>query len=444
MNIRITYNLLIPLILLSFVSNSVSSQAPIHTPEMHPENKLTKPFLSNSHEKIGFDMRLQTDAALFMGDTYNPISNGVGIRRARLGINTEFNEKWYGEIQVDVANSQLKLKDAYLQFSPNQRWRLLAGNFKEGFSIESVTSSRNLTFAERANVISAFAPSRHMGMALHYHKSLVLAMAGIHFQDVGGIKEFTASNYNRELGNDEGISLTGRAVVMPVFNQQNSGLHFGLAGSYRTPKTDAGIAGSKRYSSRSLSAINPKKYMDTDTISQVDYVMLSGIELAAYHRNLRVQSEFIFSNVYREHALPTEQMSGWYVFGSILLFGGTNKYKPEQGCFSQPVQGKKWGDIELAWRYDYLSLNSKGNGIIRGGESKGYTLGINYYVNNNVRIMLNYAYLTHDRYANGAGSFYVGLNREGEPTKNPAEVESKLGNAGEDYSMVSLRFEINL
>ncbi|HPK06069.1 MAG TPA: porin, partial [Bacteroidales bacterium] len=90
-----------------------------------------------------------------------------------------------------------------------------------------------------------------------YHYKWLLAMGGIHFQRVDDIEERTYSlDNNKDLGIDEGYSFTGRLVFMPLYKDMNKGLHVGLAGSYRTPKTDAEAAGTMRYSTRSLTSIN--------------------------------------------------------------------------------------------------------------------------------------------------------------------------------------------
>ncbi|NTW25947.1 MAG: porin, partial [Lentimicrobium sp.] len=232
-------------------------------------------------------------------------------------------------------------------------------------------------------------------------------------------------------------------VAMPFYSDYNKGLHFGISGSYRTPKSDAEIRGAERYSVRSLTSINRKKYMDTDLIPEVDHITLGGFEFAGYHKNFRFQAEYLLSNITRKNDLPTEQFDGWYAFGSVLLFGGKYNYNTSEAEFTQPTRGKSWGDVELAFRYDYLSLNSRNDGITMGGAGEGYTFGINYHVNNNVKIMLNYAYLNHDRYANGKGKLFVGYDETGELTKDPEKVVDATGKAGEDYSMVSIRFEVD-
>lgn len=392
--------------------------------------------------KIWYDVRIQADGAMFFGDTYNPIGNGTSIRRARFGVKTEFGKHWYGEFDMDISNSELELKDAYLKYYTDN-FEAKVGNFKEGFSMESTTTSRYLTFIERANAVATFAPSRHIGFAANYNKNWFFGMAGIHFQDIGGLEEriFSEDN-NKDFGTNEGVSFTGKMVVMPWHKDTDKGLHLGIAGSYRTPKTDAEVAGTLRYSTRSLTSINRKKYMDTDLIGDIDFNVLGGIELAGYYKGFRIQGEYMMSNVHRLKDLETEKFNGFYVFGSMMLFGGKYNYNKGEAEFTQPSRGKKWGDLELAFRYDYLNLNSRMEGIM-GGSGEGYTLGLNYHVNNNVKIMLNYAYLNHDRYASGKNKLFVGYDLDGNLTRNPKLVSDEAGKAGEKFSMLAIRFEVD-
>jgi phosphate-selective porin OprO and OprP len=393
--------------------------------------------------RIWYDARVQVDGAAFLGDTYNPIGDGTSIRRARFAVKTEFLKKWYAEFDMDISNSQLELKDAYLQYSIFDGLEVKAGNFKEGYSMESTTTSRYLTFIERPMAVNIFAPSRHIGMAATFNKSMFYAMGGVHFQKVDDIEErqFSLDN-NKDFGIDEGISLTGKAVIMPWHNDPDKGLHFGISGSYREPKSDAEVAGSLRYSTRSLTSINRKKYIDTDLMGDIDYATLGGLEFAAYYKGLRLQGEYLKSDVHRLKELPTENFDGFYVFASALLFGGKYNYNTSEAEFTQPRRGKDWGDVELSFRYDYLNMNSSMEGIMAGA-GEGYTVGLNYHINNNVKIMLNYAFLNHDRYASGKNKLFVGYDANGELTRNPKLVADAAGTAGEDFHMLAIRFEVD-
>jgi phosphate-selective porin OprO/OprP len=78
-----------------------------------------------------------------------------------------------------------------------------------------------------------------------------------------------------------------------------------------------------------------------------------------------------------------------------------------------------------------------------GGSANGYTGGITYYANPNVKFMLNCSYINHDRYANGKGTLFVGTDVNGDPTKDYTKVTESGGNAGDDYAFIQGRIEID-
>ncbi len=90
--------------------------------------------------RFWFDFRVQADGAWFFGDVMNPIGNGYSIRRARLGAKAQIGKHWYGEFDMDISNSELEVKDAYLEYTFNKGVSLRAGNYKEYYSMESTTT----------------------------------------------------------------------------------------------------------------------------------------------------------------------------------------------------------------------------------------------------------------------------------------------------------------
>ncbi|MCQ2309305.1 MAG: hypothetical protein MJZ78_04920, partial [Bacteroidales bacterium] len=59
---------------------------------------------------------------------------------------------------------------------------------------------------------------------------------------------------------------------------------------------------------------------------------------------------------------------------------------------------------------------------------------------NNVKIALNYQYVNNDRYANGKGKLYCGLDANGNATKDYTQVVGD--DAGVNYHMLLARFQI--
>ncbi len=387
------------------------------------------------------DNRLQFDMAAFSTDTYNPIGNGAEIRRARFAVKAILYKNWYGELDLDFAGSKLELKDAYIKYTfDSGDYNIKVGHFRESFGMETLTSSRYVVFMERS-LISKMDASRSLGMQANHWADRYSLSGGIHFGNVGELEETTyAQDKNKDFGIDDGYSFTGRAVYRPIVDDEKV-LHLGLAGTYRTPKTSAEFPDSFRFSTRTHSNINRKKYIDTDDILEVDYATAIGLELAGAYKGFMFQSEYKNTGVTRKNDLESATFDGWYAQAGYLLFGGQYNYARADGEFTRIQRGKSYGELEAVVRYDYVNANDF-DAEIYGGSADGIALGLNYHFNANVRFMLNYAYNNHDRFANGKGKLYVGHDSDGNLTKDPFAVVESDGDAGEDFSMISCRFEI--
>ena len=393
--------------------------------------------------RLWFDIRIQLDGQIFSKNTMNPIGNGANVRRARFATKTNLTKNWYGELDLNFANGVLELEDAYIQYDFLNGVAMQVGNFKERFSMSETSSSRYLNFLERPMVVTTFAPSRHLGLQASWSAPKFFTAGGVFFQEIKDAETRTfVEDNNKDYGRDEGVSLTGKFALQPFGDNTNYGGHVAYAMSYRQPKTsqDPAEYGGIRYSSRSLSSINRKKYLDTDVIPDFNHSVLSNIELAAFYKGLGIQSEYIKTQVHRDNSLSTIHFNGFYAQASYLLFGGKQFYNKNEAEFSQPYIGKKWGDIEATFRYDNIDMNDQG---IYGGSAEAYTGGVNFYTGKNVRIQVNYSYVNHDRYASGKKKLYVGHDLTGSLTKDPTKVADAAGAAGEDFGMLGIRFEIN-
>lgn len=392
--------------------------------------------------RFWFDIRLQVDAAAFMGTTPAPIGNDIILRRLRFATKSQFTPHWYGELDLDLSKASVELEDAYMQYS-NGDVAVKLGNAKEVFSMETNTTSRYLTFMERPLSTQALTPSRRLGLsAATSLPAGFRAFGGVFFQDIGDNgKIVSRADNNNTFGANEGYSLTGKLIFRPSFNNEYGGVHLAGARSYRTPKLDD-VIGTMRFNARAVTNINDKKYVDTDRIKSVDHQNLSGLEGAAYRKNLRVQGEYYTTTVTRLDTLKAATFKGGYAMASMLLFGGHHRYNPDEGEFTQPVRGRSWGDIEVAARYEDLSLNDATAGI-QGGAGKATVLGVNWWLNNNMKFMLNYGIVDYDRYATGRGKIAVGYDAAGKPTTKPNLVVTSNGNPGNNYRVLALRCEAN-
>jgi len=393
--------------------------------------------------KFWFDNRVYFDGGIFFDDdALNPIGNGVTIRRARVAMKVKMHKNWYGEIDFDFSGSATEIKDAYIKYTNDASdFNIKAGHFREGFSMETTTTSRYVTFIERS-LSSKFAPSRHLGFQANLMKEKYLFTGGVHFNDQGSYEEVEfGQDANKDSGTDEGYSFTGRFVFRPIIDNEKV-LHIGAAASYRTPKTSLEVPNSYRFSTRSISNVNRKKYLDTDDILNVESNVLFNVELAGAYKNVMFQTEYFNNDISRTEGLVDVNLNGFYAQAGILLTGGKYNYNRNEGEFTQVSRGSEKGELEAAFRFDYIDLNDEVAGIY-GGSANGYTFGLNYHVNSNVKFMLNYSYLDHDRYANGKSKLYVGYDSSGNLTKDYAEVVADEGDAGDDFGQLQFRIEID-
>jgi phosphate-selective porin OprO/OprP len=398
--------------------------------------------------KLWFDIRAQADGAVFFGapDYADPIGNGTSIRRARFAVKGQIDESWYGEFDMDLANGLVELKDALIRYTGIPNLDLQVGNFKENFSIQRNTTSRYLQFMERPMVCSALTPSRHLGINAKYAKDWLWISAGAFTQEVAGSEEWTnVADNNKDFGRNAGYSLTTKVVFRPLYKLDNASLHIGAAYSYRTTKVSqaTGEWGTYRASARNSTSINRKKYMDTNNLKGYDHNNLWTVELAGHWNGLRYEAAYVGDNVrFNDDGVSSINFSGWYAQAGYLLFGGRQRYDANGGKYTKIKPGKKWGDLELCFRYEFLDLNAPERKVF-GGSAEAYTVGLNWWVNNNVKVQLNYQYNNNDRYANGKDKLYVGLDAAGKPTRDYTKVVTESGKAGVDYSMLAVRFEID-
>ena len=366
--------------------------------------------------KYWFDNRVYFDGAMYFGDnTYqgdeNAIGNGVNIRRMRFAIKAILWGHWGGEIDFDFGNNGVDIKDAYVRYI-GKNWQIKAGNFREPFSMETMTTSRYITFLERPYATEQ-APSRHLGIAYKVFTNHIFFEGGVFSSKIAND---LIRDQNKKKGTNAGWSVTGRFAWAPI-KKDKLVLHFGAAGSYRTPKIQelGDPINSFRYGENAETEINRKKYIDTDWMEHCQTKIIVGTEAAFAIKNFRVQGEYIMTRIQKDvDKLPEGEdkvkLGGFYVMGSWLIKGGDYYYNMADGEFSQiDFRDNNKGAFEVALRYSYMNANTFKEGelvpYLPGGSGETYTVGFSYYFNYNVKLMLNYAFVNHDRWAGGKGKY---------------------------------------
>lgn len=327
--------------------------------------------------------RVQADVAAYDNDTDNTgtateIGSGHEIRRARLEMKGKLWKVWGLKLQADFAGNEVEIKDAFINYAGFKPASITVGHFKEPFSLEELTSSKYITFMERA-APNVFAPGRSMGVMVNGDVSDMVTLAGGVFGD------------GLESGGDaDGTSygITGRATFSPV-HEDGRVIHLGAAGSYR----NANQGNSLRLRERFESHVSSTRLVDTGSMSGVEDFTKYGLEAAGVWNRFSLQGEYIMNDVSRESAFGGDvDFDGYYVYGSFFLTDDFRPYDFADGSFDKvspkSVVGKGgYGAWEVALRYSSLDLS---DGMVTGGDQDIMTVGLNWYATKNIRFMANY------------------------------------------------------
>lgn len=340
---------------------------------------------ADSAFKYWLDGRIQIDQASYYG-SQNSLANGTITRRARIGVKTTLFRDWEGEIDVDFASNALDVKDIWVAYAGFRNSLIKAGNFKEPFSLETLTSSKYITFMERS-YIDAMSPDRHIGLSYSHWGDRWQASGGIFGQEVGDVDA---------TGRDEGWGATVRVTGAPILSDKQV-LHLGLAASRRTPSA-AATPNRMRFRARPETYVNQARFLSTGQIPNVNYTMYYNAELAAVQGRMSLQGEYTLVDVHPLTGTQTNTFQGGYIFVSCFLTGESRRYLPQEGEFDRVYPRSKNGAWEVAARISTLDLNDFSTGVL-GGQGTNYTLGVTWYVNPNFKFMGNFVRVTTDRHA---------------------------------------------
>jgi phosphate-selective porin OprO/OprP len=171
----------------------------------------------------------------------------------------------------------------------------------------------------------------------------------------------------------------------------------------RPPITTATGIGALTLSDRPELRIDPTAILSTGTILNVSKAQVYSGELAAGYGPLFFQGEYFDFNINRAFGMPTLHFNGGYAQGSWTMTGEARAYNPSTGAYATIVPmrpfslaGGGWGAWEVAARYSTTELDDRLGSVpgIAGGKQNITTVGLNWYVNRNIRLMFNYLHGT--------------------------------------------------
>ncbi|MBL6665056.1 MAG: hypothetical protein ISQ34_04340 [Rickettsiales bacterium] len=329
--------------------------------------------LENISNKLNLDGRLMIDSGNVVKGKNNYLKDEISIRRSWLGSSGNINEDWVYRGLFGFENEDIHILDLFVNYKGIKNSEIVVGHFVENGGIDAYTVNLFSPLMERSDAFTTFRRLRRLGVSYGYFYDNFAAKIGIFGAGVGDNGKLV----------DQGESVSGKVYGL-IFNDEEKyrNFHIGTNVSYRNPQSqNRGL----RYKSPGNSHVIEVDVLDSDFLQEAHAYENYAVEARYQNGPFSVIGEY-YKNIVNTKT-NNLYFNSRYILLSYFLTGHKYKYNFQTGGINEILNQK--GAIELVTRYSKVDLNYKN---IRGGKLNSYDLGVNYYVNNNVKIMLNYIY----------------------------------------------------
>lgn len=374
--------------------------------------------------RVHFDARNHTTGAAIVDDRDSAsYADGYEIRRARIGVTGTINKDIAYEVVGNAVGSSTNFVDtAFANYGFNKAAQFRAGRFKQPFSLEELTSSNSIDFMERSYG-NQVVPGKRLGMMLHGEPTKGIAYGLSSFQ-----QDFSQGVSSQRLGNNTAARLAANFAEMQGI--EDAVIHVGYAKSKMYDKvsnTTSSAGGTSttgtvlgmRSENRGINNAYRMR-LDGETLANTGYSAvgqtftsieksLTGMELALASGPFKFQAEsfrnYLNSTSATGDYANLDFAANYYeVMYNITGESWSKAYKG--GAFSGITPGsvfmKDYGGVVGngigAWqvglrRSDYTVNERSVSGTSSTGSKAGTTntVALNWLLNNNARVMLNYS-----------------------------------------------------
>lgn len=321
----------------------------------------------SADDRLAISLRIDAGFAHYKADKLT-LSSGAQLRRLRTHARWQLADGWRVYLESGFRSGNAKTQAMWLQYRPRRNWKINAGLISIPFGLDWQTSSSNGAFVERA-LTTALTEQYQTGI------STSLGSKTRHIR----IGAFTNNPFDSAKDQTYGWSIAGTAT-RSLWASRDTQLHGLVSLQYRQPD------GNLRLRARPETHISGQRLVDTGSIKGVDSLWRAGMGLVYTHGSKSMVAEYIQTRLNRG-ALGNPTFAGWYVQGRWLLSGEHHRFSERLGTFVRMTPKRRLGAWELSVRMSHLDLIDAG---ITGGRETNYSLGLNWYLNRNIRLLANY------------------------------------------------------
>ena len=333
-------------------------------------------------------------------------TNQFLVRSARPIIEAKMTDYFTGRLMMDFGGGNTRLLDAYTDFKPVPDSKLFAlrfGKFKAPIGLERWQSEQELLFAERGQTTN-LVPFRDIGvMALG---EIIPDQLEYQLAYTNGTVDVGDNNADSDNHKD----VSGRLFAHPLRWSSLSwlqGLGLGVGATYGQ-HTGTSTAGSQGLTAGYVT-MGQSRYFTYNTSSYANGTQWR-LNPHAYYYNgpFSVLGEYVVNaqEVKNGSTQRTLKNDAWSAIATYVLTGEDASFdgvKPANN-FS-PAKGG-WGAFELTARAGRLNVDEDAFGTFASATSSARqatesAAGINWYMNNSVKLNLDYAHTVFEGGATG-------------------------------------------
>lgn len=316
-----------------------------------------------------------SDVANLNGDAQDGRNADQELRRAELVLKGKGpgNIEWV--VGYDAKADKWLDTNIKYKIGGNSNHFLQFGQFKQPNSMEELSSTKNNDFISKAMITNTWAVARRVGL-------------GYGFGDSNwGVN---AALFGDELkrGNAAGNGFGARGYFAPI-NDKGSILHLGLSyvnyNAEQAVINGANLNDTARFRVRPNADLAGVRLIDTGNLPFSDKISTTGVEAFWVGGPVKLQGEWMRSNISRSNGLPDFTGNGAYISALWNITGETWGYKggtPTTPLPDEPATGM-W---QLGARYDTIKLD---DAPVLGGKMSAWTVGMNWYWHSNFKVALN-------------------------------------------------------